>query len=194
MKATKTNSQGDSRQLMESTLPLAFWALSPDQLLQQLHTRREGLTEEEAAARLRHYGANALHRTRSESKRTIFLRQFTNPIVLILIGAALLSGVLGDATDTLIILAIVLLSGLLGFWVADWSQSNFARNPTSFAKRGRHVADWSQSNFARNVEIQLMLTPHTQMVCHIRVKNSFVIRKIIWSITTSSLFWAMSRA
>jgi hypothetical protein len=31
---------------------------------------------------------------------------------------------LGDATDTLIILAIVLLS----FWVADWSQSNFARN------------------------------------------------------------------
>jgi len=76
MKATKTNSQGDSWQLMESTLPLAFLALSPDQLLQQLHTRREGLTEEEAAARLRQYGANVLHRTRSESKRTIFLRQF----------------------------------------------------------------------------------------------------------------------
>jgi Mg2+-importing ATPase len=116
MKATKTNSQGDSRQLMESTLPLAFWALSPDQLLQQLRTRREGLTEEEAVARLRQYGANVLHRTRSESKRTIFLRQFTNPIVLILIGAALLSGMLGDATDTLIILAIVLASGWLGFW------------------------------------------------------------------------------
>jgi hypothetical protein len=74
MKATKTNSQGDPRQLMESTLPLAFWALSPEQLLLQLRTRREGLTEEEAAARLRQYSANALHRTRSESKRSLFLR------------------------------------------------------------------------------------------------------------------------
>jgi magnesium-transporting ATPase (P-type) len=146
MKATKTNSQRDSWQLMESTLPLAFWALSPDQLLQQLHTCREGLTEEEAAARLRQYGANVLHRSRSESKRTIVLRQFTNPIVLILIAAALLSGVLGDATDTLIILAIVLLSGLLGFWVADWSQSNFARNPNSKTPKRSFVADWSQSN------------------------------------------------
>ncbi len=43
-------------------------------------------------------------------------RQYTNPIVLILIGAALISGMLGDWSDTVIIWVIVIGSGLLGFW------------------------------------------------------------------------------
>ncbi len=46
-------------------------------------------------------------------------RQFTSPIILILLGAALLSLLsllLDSLTDALIILAIVLMSGLLGFW------------------------------------------------------------------------------
>lgn len=94
----------------------AFWALTAEQLFQQLNTHPEGLTEQEAAARLRQYGANTLRRVREEGRLLILLRQFTNPIVLILIGASLIAGALGDATDTLIILTIVLLSGLLGFW------------------------------------------------------------------------------
>ncbi|MEN3001890.1 MAG: magnesium-translocating P-type ATPase [Armatimonadota bacterium] len=93
-----------------------FWALPTEQLLQELGTRLDGLTEQEAAERLRRYGANTLRRARFESKWAILLRQFTNPIVLILIGAASIAGMLGDVTDTLIILTIVLLSGLLGFW------------------------------------------------------------------------------
>ncbi|GBC91726.1 Magnesium-transporting ATPase, P-type 1 [bacterium HR15] len=94
----------------------AFWALPTEQLLQGLGTRLEGLTEQEAAERLQRYGANTLRRARYEGKQVILLRQFINPIVLILIGAALIAGLLGDATDTLIILTIVLLSGILGFW------------------------------------------------------------------------------
>lgn len=44
------------------------------------------------------------------------LRQFTSPIILLLIAAALLSFVLHDSTDAFIILGIVVVSGLLGFW------------------------------------------------------------------------------
>lgn len=84
--------------------------------MQELGTRAAGLTEREAAERLQRYGANTLRRTRQEGKQVIFWRQFTNPIVLILISAAVVSGLLGDVSDTLIILGIVLLSGLLSFW------------------------------------------------------------------------------
>jgi len=94
----------------------AFWSLPAELLLQRLGTRPEGLTEQEATERLQRYGPNTLRRTRTEGKFVILLRQFTNPIVLILIGAALIAAVLGDATDTLIIFAIILLSGMLGFW------------------------------------------------------------------------------
>lgn len=69
-----------------------FWALPTEQLLQELGTRPDGLTEQEAIERLRRYGANTLRRARFESKWVILLRQFTNPIVLILIGAASIAG------------------------------------------------------------------------------------------------------
>ena len=46
----------------------------------------------------------------------LLLRQFTSPIILILIGAAVLSTFLQDVTDAAIILSIVIASGLLGFW------------------------------------------------------------------------------
>lgn len=46
----------------------------------------------------------------------LLLSQFKSPIILILIFAALLSLFLRDAVDTVIILAIVFISGLLGFW------------------------------------------------------------------------------
>jgi len=44
------------------------------------------------------------------------LSQFKSPIILILIAAAILSGFLEDIIDTVLILGIVLISGLLGFW------------------------------------------------------------------------------
>jgi Mg2+-importing ATPase len=94
----------------------AFWALPQEQLLQQLNSSLNGLSEQEAAQRLERYGLNTLYRVQTTHKWAILLRQFTNPIVMILLGAAIVAGVLEDRTDTLIILAIVVASGLLGFW------------------------------------------------------------------------------
>lgn len=93
-----------------------FWALSWEQLAEALRTSPEGLTEAEASRRLAMYGPNTLSASRRASKLVILWRQYTNPIVMILIGAALISGMLGDWSDTLIIWSIVIASGLLGFW------------------------------------------------------------------------------
>jgi len=96
--------------------PVVFWSLPADQLLQQLETAPEGLKEAEARERLQRYGLNLLKPARRSDALTLFFGQFKSPIILILILAAGLSFVLQDPVDALIILGIVLVSGLLGYW------------------------------------------------------------------------------
>jgi P-type Mg2+ transporter len=97
-------------------IPPAFWSLPPDELLQQLETSPQGLTSDEARQRLARFGANSLKPEKRATAFTLLLAQFTSPIILILLIAAALSAFLGDATDAVIILIIVLASGLLSFW------------------------------------------------------------------------------
>ena len=93
-----------------------FWSLPTDQVLQQTHSTTSGLSSQDAKQRLSEYGANSLKQTHKSSALVLLLNQFKSPIILILIFAALLSIFLKDALDAIIILAIVLISGLLGFW------------------------------------------------------------------------------
>jgi len=94
-----------------------FWAASSETALRALATSVEhGLAAAEASLRRVRYGPNLLHTTRERSDLVLFLGQFTNPIVLILLAAAVLSLFLGDRTSAIIILVIVLASGALGFW------------------------------------------------------------------------------
>ena len=69
-----------------------------------------------AAQKLRQDGPNSSHGNKQLPWWSMLLRQFGNPIVLILIGATMVSMVAGDAVDGLIILGIVIPSGLLGFF------------------------------------------------------------------------------
>ena len=95
-------------------ISLAYWALSRDDVLRALHTAPEGLSAGEARARLRRAGTLAPYHHRTQL--VLLLRQFSNPITLILIFATVLSALLGETTDAAIILVIVLLSGLLSYW------------------------------------------------------------------------------
>ena len=81
-----------------------------------LGSSQTGLSEEEACSRLARHGPNSLAGPRGGHAPTLLLRQFSSPIVLILVGAALLSFGLASVTDGLIILTIVVAGGLLGFW------------------------------------------------------------------------------
>jgi P-type Mg2+ transporter len=94
----------------------AFWSLSTEQVLQQTRSTTAGLSGQDAKQRLSQYGANSLKPTRKSSALMLLLNQFKSPIIVILILAAVLSIFLKDALDAIIILTIVLISGLLGFW------------------------------------------------------------------------------
>ena len=95
---------------------LTFWNLSIDQVLQQTSSTPSGLSSQVAKQRLGESGANGLKKSRKLNPYGLFFNQFKSPIILILIFAAMLSIFLQDALDAVIILAIVLISGLLGFW------------------------------------------------------------------------------
>ncbi|HXL02215.1 MAG TPA: calcium-translocating P-type ATPase, SERCA-type [Candidatus Atribacteria bacterium] len=85
---------------------------------------KEGLGEEEAKQRLTKYGRNALPQTKKKTVFTMFLEQFKDFLVLILVGAALVSLLLGETTDSLVIIAILILNAVLG--VVQESRANQA--------------------------------------------------------------------
>lgn len=75
-----------------------------------------GLSEAEAVARRTKYGPNELQERGGISPVKLLVAQFTNTMVLILIAAAVISGLLGKVTETAAIAAIVILFALLGFF------------------------------------------------------------------------------
>lgn len=85
--------------------------------------QKSGLTNEEARKRLEQYGKNEIKRLRKAHPIKIFISQFTSPLILILIVAAIVSWAIGflpgqksDLVDAVLILIIVLVSGVAGFF------------------------------------------------------------------------------
>ena len=82
-----------------------------------LHTDEiEGLTAHEAVERLHQWGPNALRKGQATSPLTLLAGQFRSLVIWVLIGAALVSIVLGEVVDGVAILAIVLLNAVIGFF------------------------------------------------------------------------------
>lgn len=75
-----------------------------------------GLSTQEAKSRLVTNGPNILDSQSHNSAWRLLFRQFESPIILILFAATFISMFLGEVTDGIIILAIIIPSGLLGFW------------------------------------------------------------------------------
>ena len=94
------------------------WAqMSSGEIIDKMNSSRErGLSNKEAESRLNRYGPNVLREGRRVSPTKIFLAQFKDFMVLILIGATLISGMLGEYADAITIFAIVTLNAILGFF------------------------------------------------------------------------------
>jgi len=93
-----------------------IWQFTPDKVAVFLKTDSErGLTGQEVERRRAELGPNELPESPPPSPVKLFLSQFTSVIVWVLVGAAVISGLLEDWLDAAAILAIVFLNGLLGF-------------------------------------------------------------------------------
>jgi magnesium-transporting ATPase (P-type) len=75
---------------------------------------RQGLSAEEAARRLAATGPNQLRAARPRPRWLTFLAQLTN-LIVVLLAAAVVTAILGDLNDTVVILAVVVLNAIISF-------------------------------------------------------------------------------
>ena len=91
-----------------------IWQKNRVELFRDLKCGEDGLSAQEAKARLETYGPNELHSGEKKSVLRIFLEQFADFIVIILILAALISAAMGDVESTVVILAVITMNAILG--------------------------------------------------------------------------------
>lgn len=101
-------------QFNNQQMKTAFYNLSSSATLEELQVTNQGLTREEVQFRRNKYGSNIIPQPRSKSLFSIFLSQFLNPLIYILIVAAVISILSGDYSDAIFIAAIIIINALLG--------------------------------------------------------------------------------
>ncbi len=92
-----------------------WYKLSTDEVLHSLDSCREGLTVEEAAERLARYGTNELKEKMRRTSLMMFLGQFNDFLIIVLLVAAAMAGLAGSPKDAIVILTVVVLNAVIGF-------------------------------------------------------------------------------
>ncbi|HKJ86930.1 MAG TPA: HAD-IC family P-type ATPase, partial [Gammaproteobacteria bacterium] len=88
---------------------------NPGDVMESLGTGPDGLAPEEAEKRLDEYGPNELVEKKRRTVAAMFLDQFKDFMIIVLIAAAVVSGLIGEASDTIAIVVIVVLNAVIGF-------------------------------------------------------------------------------
>ncbi len=92
-----------------------WYQLDPEDVINRIQSSGNGLGAAEARKRLDHYGPNELIEKKRKSWVMMFLDQFRDFMIIVLIAAAIIAGVIGEPGDTIAIAVIVLLNAVLGF-------------------------------------------------------------------------------
>ncbi len=94
----------------------SIWHSLPiEEVFKLLDTSTNGLSEDEAKKRLEKYGPNVIEEEKHVSPLRLFINQFINPLIILLLAATGLSVLIGEVLDAITIIAIVLASTILGF-------------------------------------------------------------------------------
>jgi len=93
----------------------SWHAMEIDEAMKQLNAESTGLSQEEVQKRLQQYGTNELQKEKGTSAIKLFIEQFEDLLIVILLIATGLSIYLGEITDAIVIIAIVLACAILGF-------------------------------------------------------------------------------
>ncbi len=92
-----------------------FYKAGLKEILVQFDASLKGLSSEEAARRMHKYGKNEIKEAEGEKWWQMLLSQFASPVIWILMGAVLISFVIGEFVDAIVIVVILMLNAVLGF-------------------------------------------------------------------------------
>ena len=121
------------------------------QALEQLDTTTQGLSDSEIAKRRETYGENALAEEKKKSPLVVFLEQFKDLLVIILIAAAVISALSGNGESTIVIVAVITLNAILGTVQHFKAEKSLESLKALFPQR-QGDAKWREggSSFQRN--------------------------------------------
>ena len=94
---------------------MKWHTLGISEVFESLGSGEQGLSTEKAEEQLGRFGANQLEEGKKKSPAAMLLSQFKDVMIVILLAAAIISGIAGDLTDTIVILVIVILNAVIGF-------------------------------------------------------------------------------
>src|SRR5699024_10260493 len=107
---------------------MKWYQMDVDTVEQKLHvTTNHGLTDKQAEQRRKQYGPNRLESEKNTSRWLIFLKQFQDFMVLILLAATLIAGMLGEYVDAIAIMTIVLVNGFLGYFQEQKAEKSLSK-------------------------------------------------------------------
>lgn len=93
-----------------------FWSQTTTAVFKLVGSAATGLTHKQAALKLLERKKAEKHRPEWQQTLLLFARQFTSPLVLLLVFAAIMSSALGDWSEAVILISILFLTGSIGFW------------------------------------------------------------------------------
>src|SRR3990170_3029367 len=92
-----------------------WYSISVEETLKQTGSKPEGLDDATVQQKLAEHGKNELKAKKKKSPLVIFFRQFIDVMILVLIAAAIVSSFIGEFSDTIVIIVIILLNAVIGF-------------------------------------------------------------------------------
>lgn len=107
-----------------------FWSLDLDEVLRELKTDLKGISKKEREERLKQYGFNEI-RVKEKKPLATFIKQFRNPLVIVLIASMLILSYLEHYLEAIIVFAIVILGAVLGF-LQEWKAESIMRELRKF--------------------------------------------------------------
>ncbi len=114
-----------------------LWVTSSEEALARLEASPQGLAEAEAQQRLERFGPNRLKGKPKRPAWMKFLDQFKNLLVIVLIGAAVLAGAIGEIKDAVVILIVVVFNACLGFYQEYRAEATLAALKRMLAQHAR---------------------------------------------------------
>src|SRR3990172_7429451 len=94
---------------------MKYYQRTIEDVLAALSSSQEGISQDEAKRRLLEYGPNELKETKKTTPLGMLLDQFKDFMIIVLLAAAVISGIIGEAVDTIAIVVIVVLNAIIGF-------------------------------------------------------------------------------
>jgi Mg2+-importing ATPase len=96
---------------------ISYWKLQKEELLRESNSSLAGLNEAEVALRLKAFGLNEIPHAGHKTAFKIFFSQLTNPLIYVLVLASILAAFMGDFTESAIIITIMAINTVLGFYL-----------------------------------------------------------------------------